>query len=319
MLSVFSTTFVLFFTIFLGMILGKTRIFNQGADQVLIRFVFYIALPMHLFLNCYQKSSLDSFDFDYTLSYVVSMILLIGLTFILSKKIIKTSTPASVLNTMAVTQIDGAYFVIPLFMLIFSSDVMVIPLMAVQNIIFFTFTILMIELTKSNNQQENSSLNNAKFVLKRIIKVITTNPIIVSSLLGFILGATKVPLEYHIVKAFEFVGNTSPAVALFSLGLSCAYGLSNVKVFKDKLPVVLFLSTLKLILFPLIALIVGMLFGLNHQFLFALVLFTASPTATHNYIVANQYALEPEAQTFVVILTTILSFISINIWLFLFL
>ncbi|UTW43779.1 AEC family transporter [bacterium SCSIO 12844] len=316
MLSVFSTTFVLFFTIFLGMILGKTRIFDTGSDKVLIHFVFYIALPMQLFLSCY-KSSLELFNPGYIASYFISMIIIIVITCFISIKFLKTSFAASALNTMSVTQIDGAYFTIPLFMLVFSSAAFAIPLMAIQNVIFFTFTVLIIELTSQNNKlASNTKFNSYTFILKRIIKVITTNPIIVSSILGFVLGATKVPLEKHLIDVLGFLGRTSAPVALFSLGLSCSFSFAHIRNFDESI-IVIVLSIMKLILFPIVAVIIGLLFGLDHQLLLALALLTASPTATHNYIIANQYNLKAEIQTFVVVLTTILSFITINIWLFL--
>ncbi|MCF6808599.1 AEC family transporter [Thiotrichales bacterium 19S9-12] len=315
MLSVFSTTFILFFTIFLGMILGRSRIFGKGSDRVLIHFVFYVALPMHLFLSCYH-SKLSLFNYQYTVSYILSMLIMIGVTFFVSYRLFKTPIEASALNTMSVTQIDGAYFTIPLFILIFSNSVLAIPLMAIQNVIFFTLTVLIIELAlNKNNQTNRTKLSGMFFVIKRTIKVLTTNPIIVSSILGFVLGSTNVELDHHITDIFEFLGKTSAPIALFALGISCSYNLSNMKEFKDGFLISL-LVVIKLILFPVIALVIGYGFGLSHELLLALVLLCASPTATHNYIIANQYGVEARVQTFVVVLTTIFSFITINLWLY---
>ena len=60
------------------------------------------------------------------------------------------------------------------------------------------------------------------------------------------------------------------------------------------------------------------MFGLQGNLLLALVLLCATPTATHNYIIANQYDLSEQVntQTFAVVLTTMLSFLTINIWIY---
>ncbi|APC97033.1 AEC family transporter [Francisella frigiditurris] len=314
MLSVFNTTFVLFFTIFLGLLLGFSRIFPKGSDKTFIHLVFYVLLPMQLFLSCYH-TSVNDLNISYALSYVLAMVIMIFISFIISMKFLKTSFVVSVLNTMSVSQVDGAYFAIPLFIVIFSSAVLTVPLMAIQNIIFFTVSVLIIEVCSSTNIDKRAGIY---FVVKRILKVICTNPIIVSSILGFLFGSLKISLNENMFNAFSFLGKASAPIALFSIGLSCSYGLRKLRL-DSQLYFICVLSLLKLMLFPFIALGLGVLFGLNHTLLLALVLLCATPTATHNYIIANQYNLGEEAntQTFVVVITTIFSFLSVNFWLYL--
>ena len=69
------------------------------------------------------------------------------------------------------------------------------------------------------------------------------------------------------------------------------------------------LTILKLLVFPLVALLFGLALGLHGNLLLALILLCSTPTATHNYIIANQYDLPDQVniQTFVVVFTTILS------------
>ncbi|MFZ9035248.1 MAG: AEC family transporter [Francisellaceae bacterium] len=310
MIAVLATTSVLFFTIFLGFCFGKTRIFSAGSDLTLIHYVFYIALPIQLFLSCYH-SRINIFNVNYIGAYFLAMLLIIALTYAISRKMLKLPRSHAILNTMASSQVDGAYFTIPLFLLVFSSAAFAIPLMAIQNIVFFTLSILFIEMSIAGSRQRPG----LGFIIKRVVKVLTTNPIIVSSLLGFIIGSLKIDIHEQILSILNFIAKTAAPMALFSLGLTCAFGLSSLKVKREKW-LILGLSTLKLLIFPLIALIIGWLLGLSKELLLALVLLTASPTATHNYIIANQYQLEEKTQTFVVIVTTLLSFITINLWLY---
>ncbi|ODN41689.1 AEC family transporter [Piscirickettsia litoralis] len=311
---VFATTSVLFVAIFLGFGFGHSRVFKAGTDITLIHYVFYVALPLALFLSCY-KSHFSLAELHYSLAYGLAMVIIIALILFISYKLMGKSLAESVMNSIAVSQVDGAYFTIPLFMLIFASPALAIPLMAIQNIIFFTLAILVIEILISAKNKKNNNQKYLKFVLQRIIAVIFTNPIIASSLLGFVVGALEVPLNDHVVKFLHFMGGTSAPVALFALGISCAHHIKSLKLGSDLFSITL-ITVFKLILFPVIAWIVGWLMHLPHELLLALVLLCASPTATHNYIIANKYQLGAQTQTFVVVVTTLLSFITINFWLY---
>lgn len=313
MMEVFNTTFVLFFTIFFGLIMGYSKIFPKGSDKTFIHLVFYILLPLQLFLSCYRTDT-STLSFNYGLAYVGSMLVMATFTFFITIKLMKGTKVDGVLNSMSVTQVDGAYFAIPLFMLVFSSAAFAIPLMAIQNIVFFTVSVLMIELLQKNSLSGTSSVT---FVIKRIIKVSFTNPIILSSVLGFIFGGLKVPINHNITHSFEFLGKASAPVALFSIGLSCSYGLRQFKVDYQMLAICV-LTVLKLLVFPLVALLFGLALGLHGNLLLALILLCSTPTATHNYIIANQHDLPEQVniQTFVVVFTTILSFLSVNMWMY---
>lgn len=313
MQAVFDTTFVLFFTIFFGLIMGYSKIFPSGSDKTFIHLVFYILLPLQLFLSCYHADT-SGLTLNYGLAYLSSVVIMMILTVIISFKFLKGSKVDGILNSMAVTQVDGAYFAIPLFLLIFSSAAFAIPLMAVQNIVFFTISVLIIELLQ---KKDLTKAGGILFIIKMVVKVSFTNPIILSSVLGFVLGSIKMPINDNINNAFAFLGKASAPVALFSIGLSCSYGLRKFKIDYQVITIVV-LTILKLLVFPLIALVFGLMFGLHGGLLLALVLLCATPTATHNYIIANQYDLSEQVniQTFVVVFTTILSFLSVNIWLY---
>ena len=313
MQAVFDTTFVLFFTIFFGLIMGFSKVFPKGSDKTFIHLVFYILLPLQLFLSCYHADT-SQLSLNYGLAYVGSMLTMIVLTLIIVLGFLKGSKVDGILNSMAVTQVDGAYFAIPLFLLIFSSTAFAIPLMAIQNIVFFTMGVLIIELLQKKGL---SKYEGVLFIIKKVVKVSVTNPIIVSSVLGFVLGSMKVPVNDNISNAFSFLGKASAPIALFSIGLSCSYGLRKIKVDYQLLTIGM-LTVLKLIVFPLIALLFGLMFGLHGDLLLALVLLCATPTATHNYIIASQYDLSEQVntQTFTVVFTTILSFLTINIWIY---
>ena len=243
------------------------------------------------------------------------MLLIIGITYYIGRKYLKLDKLSSLVNTIASSQVDGAYFAIPLFLFVFSSASFVVPLQLVMNLVFFTVSLLVIDLVLLKDKS-HSFMEHITFVVKRIVNVIFTNPLIFFSMLGLVLGLIHVPLPHKVEEFAGFIGRAASPVALFSLGLTCAFHLQIVNILKELRGLVV-VNMLKLLLFPLIALGIGAVFKLPHTTLLALVLFCGSPSATHTYIIATKYKMKSMIATFSVVTTTMLSIISINLWLYL--
>lgn len=312
MLAILNTTSTLFITILLGIIVGNLGLFKRGDDQLLINYVFYIALPLNLFLSCYH-AKLEIFNGAYLASYSLAMIVILSITWLISRYIFKFQPIERHVTGLSTTQVDGAYFTIPLFNLLFKSSALAIPLMMIQNIVFFTLGLILIQI---NAEQKQAEQKYFMFALSRISKVFLHNPIISFSLLGIALNLLNIGLYTPITHTMKFIGDTSSAVALFSLGLTCSFHLKDIKKASNLIKLSI-LTIIKLLLFPAVAWLIGYWCGLNHQLLLALVLLAASPAATHTYIIANKYQVDTSISTFNVVITTILSFITINLWIYL--
>lgn len=311
MLAILNTTSILFVAILLGFLAGISGLFKRGNDQVLINYVFYIALPLNLFLACYH-TKWQIFDPSYLLSYTLAMLVTIAGTYFISRKFLRVPVNASQINTLATSQVDGAYFTMPLFMLIFKSTALAVPLMLIQNILFFTGSLLLLQLCNEQNQRTENYLS---FIFKRIWHVLLHNPLISLSLLGLILNFIHFPVPKLVISNAQFLASTASAVALFSLGMTCAFHINGLKQLKQIIPLTI-LSFIKLLVFPFCAWLIALSFHLPHELILALVLLCASPAATHTYIIANKYESDAQVATFNVVITTLLSFVTINLWLY---
>lgn len=311
MFYILDTTLTPFILIFLGMACGAIKIFKHGDDRVLINYVFYIALPLNLFISCYH-ASWKIFNFSYLSSYSLSILIIIILSYFLSRKL-GTGQQNSIIQTLCASQVDGAYFTIPLLEIILHNGSLAIPLMLVQNVIFLTLSLIWLQISIEPKEQHHSYF---KFIFTRIYLILIRNPIIAASILGLVCVFLKINLPTTIEHSIAVIGDTSSAVALFSLGLTCVFYLNSLTQHRQLIQICI-LSSLKLLILPAIAAMIGIFwFPLPHNLLIALVLTTASPAATHTYIIANKYKCDTEIATFNVALTTILSFITINLWLY---
>ena len=317
MIKVLDATSILFLSILSGFLFGWFKVFKEGTSSVLIRYVFFMALPAGLFLACY-KAKFSLFNLPYLFSYIGATITVIIVFFLISKFILKQKLNIAFMNTMPVSQVDGAYFTIPLITILFGSAASIIPLMAIQNIIFFTFIIFLIELSANNNNEsksksKNKKSNYIKFIFMKMIGVLFKNPIILASIAGFGFAGFEIPLNDNITHFLHYFGESSSPVALFSLGLSFSVSIKHVLKMKKAQFEVGILTFGKLIVYPLLAWFMSSLLSVPHELRVPLILMCASPAATHNFIIANQYKLNDEIQTNVIVISTILSFATINL------
>ncbi len=309
MLHILNTTASIFITILIGFMCGALRLFKPDQDKILINYVFYIALPANLFLSCYN-AKWSTFNPAYLSSYLMAAIIIIALSYLLNRYWFKFTLTNSIINSLNVSQVGVGLFTMPLFMVVFGETHLAMPLMVWQSVVFMTSGIFCLQLSTEQSQK-----NYITGIFGKIIRAIIYNPVIILSLMGLMAGTFALKLPNFLITSTKSIGDTLSTVALFSLGLTCAFNFKSLRNLNQLIPL-MNLIILKLLFFPLIALFIGRYFGLDSEYLLALVLFCASPAAAHTYIIAKRYNMNADLATFSVIFSTMLSFISINLWLY---
>lgn len=146
----------------------------------------------------------------------------------------------------------------------------------------------------------------------QIIKRIFTNPLILSTLVGIILGVTGIGLPPIINETVTAFANASLLMGLLAIGANL--NLGAVRTDRSQ---VLYSCFLKLLLYPAIAVGCGLLFNLNHQAMGVLILFASLPTATSSYILAGQMGGNARLMANILATQTLMAFATMPLWLLL--
>lgn len=299
------------FIIASGFMISRFQLLPKNTNEIFTRFVFLIAMPCQLFLDFAKTPVQSILNWNYMLAFALSTLIIGSLVFFISIFHQKESIAESALNVMGTAQVNTAYFAIPLFILVFNNPTPVIPILIFQVIILTTILLILIEYDVKKNDN-NRYIN----VIKNTIFIPFKNPIILSSILGFITSFAQIPIPDVIAKSLNLFGVTAAPLALLSLGQSLYYDVKKIE--KNDLKALIILTLTKLIIFPLLAYIIGKyVFSLSHFWLSSLVIMAAMPAPKNMYIFAVQYKLNTKKSAAIVSLTTLLSFISLNILLFL--
>ena len=173
-----------------------------------------------------------------------------------------------------------------------------VPLYNVAAVIILSFT--------APNQQGIS-----KATLKKTIKGVLTNPIIIGILLGVAVSVSGISFPVIATKTIQQIAVLATPLALLGLGA----GFEGKKALA-KIKPTLFASFIKLILQPALFLPLAISLGFTEEKLVGILIMLGAPTTVSCYIMAKNTGHEGVLTSSVVVATTFLSSVTFTFWLF---
>ena len=150
-----------------------------------------------------------------------------------------------------------------------------------------------------------------KTSLKKSIKDIFTNPIIIGIFLGMLVSSLRISFPYIIDKTINNIAVLASPLALLGLGA----GFEGRKAVRQ-IPPTLAASALKLIIWPALFLPLAIHMGFTGEKLVAILIMLGSPTTASCYIMAKNMGHEGILTSSVVVTTTFFSSVTLTLWLF---
>ena len=145
----------------------------------------------------------------------------------------------------------------------------------------------------------------------KTLKLLLTNPLIISISLGVIWAAFSLPMFKMVEQTGVYFANLSLPLALLCIGGSL--GLDSLKQNKS---LVLWATALKLCLIPLVIVIGAILLGFRDHSLAIIYLMMSAPTAATSFVMAKQMTNYGELAGEIVVITTIFAAITVTVGLF---
>jgi len=138
------------------------------------------------------------------------------------------------------------------------------------------------------------------FSLFTFFKTIVKNPLIGACAIGGFLNVLGNPLPIFVLKSIAIISHSALPLGLLSVGV----GL-ELKYLKHAKKELIVSTVAKLVLFPLLAYALGLLFGLSGMSLSIAIIFAAMPTATSAYILARELGGDVSLMASIITLQTI--------------
>lgn len=309
-----NATIPVFLTMVIGYLLKVFHIVDEPFIKTLNSFNFKITLPVLLFKDIAGSDFYSVWDTRYVLYCFAVTFLCIAAIWIIAGifyrdkahlgELVQASyrSSAAVLGIAFIQNIYGNSGMAPLMI------IGTVPLYNIAAVLILSFTG-----PKASETETASGLGSRldKAALKKSVKGVLTNPIIIGIFLGMAASLCRISFPVMISKAINNVASLASPLALIGLGA----GFEGRKALKQLKPTAV-ASLIKLVVLPALFLPLAIKLGFTTEKLVGILVMLGSPTTPSCYIMAKNMGHEGTLTSSVVLTTTFLSSITLTMWLF---
>ncbi len=295
-----NATMPVFLVMILGWWLKRIRFLNDEFVATADKLVFKVALPVLVFRDIAGANLSQDFDWKFVLFCFFGTCIFFGITWLFAELFIKDK---SMIGSFVQGSFRGSAAILGIaFAENIYGDSGLVPLMIVASIpLFNIFSVIV--LIRSANAGETDK----KKVIKKTLKGIVTNPIIIGIVAGIPFAVLDIQFPVIIEKAMNSVGNLSTPLALIAIGA----GFSTGSALEKWKPTVI-ASLIKLVIIPGLFLPLAVWMGFRNEELVALLILTGAPTTVSSYIMAKNMGNDSVLASGIVVMTTLLSSVTLT-------
>ena len=179
------------------------------------------------------------------------------------------------------------------------------PLMIIGSVpLYNIMAVVVLSVFKPGNNSFDKAL------VKKTLKGIATNPIIIGIVAGFVWSALKLPMPSILHKTVSSIGATATPMGLMSMGATF-----EMKKATSKMKPTLVAVFMKLVGFCAIFLPMAALLGFRNEEMIAILVMLGSATTVSCFVMARNMAHEGTLSSGVIMMTTLLSAFTLTMWL----
>lgn len=285
----------------LGYFLKYIKILDKNSVKVMNNATFKVFLPTLLFYNIYTTDLGSVFDPKLMIFAAMSIIVLFGVLFLFIPIIEKDNSKRGVM-IQGIFRSNFVLFGIPVATsLVGEGKVGTTALLIGVIVPLFNFlAVVCLETFRGG------SIN-----IKKIIRGIVTNPLIIGAFLGLLLLILNIKLPVFIVSTIKDISKMATPLSLTLLGAS--FSFSNIKKYLRETIIVVIG---KLIITPLIFILISYCCGFRGVSLLSLMIMFASPTAISSFQMAIQMDGDSDLASQIVVFTSAFSIVTVFFWIF---
>ncbi len=294
--------FALLLIILAGYLTRKIKIAEDFWVSILNNFAFYVAFPCLVFFNLFTSDIKNLFENNFFILNFFSILIFALLVYLLCS-LLKLKKEEKVIFTIASVFGNVAYLGVPIGQIVGGKEGEIIATLisVLYLLLVLTFGIFLLEYTASKEKR-----------IKNVILNVFKLPLFWSILLGASFSFFKIPLPEFLISSIKMLSQTASPVALFAVGIFICESF-----LKEKILLTLFLTSLKMIVFPLFLFLVFYFWYNSVKDLsFIISILQASmPLAVTNFVLAKKYNFSPNLISNAIFLSTL--FASVEIFLIL--
>lgn len=269
----FNVVTPLFIIMSLGYYLKYIKLLDKQTLNVMNSVCFKVFLPILLFFNIYQSDVKSSFNINLITFSISSIVILFVVLCFLIPKIEKDNKKRGVM-IQGIFRSNFVIFGMPIATSIYGEGNIgtTALLIAVIVPLFNLLSVISLELFR-----------DGEINLKKILKGIITNPLIIASAIGILFVTLNITLPKFIEKSVSDIAKIATPLSLILLGGS--FSFSHIKEYLNHTIIIVFN---KLIFVPLIFIPIAIKLGFRGIELLTILLIFAAPVAVSTFQMSKQ-------------------------------
>ena len=297
-----NATIPIFLMMLLGMLFRKLGWMDEVFAAKMNKFVFLVPLPVLLFEQLATVDFSEVWDIKFILFCFVVTAISITISTLISMLWKDRSIKGEFIQ--ATYRSSAALLGIAFIQNIYGTAGMA-PLMIIGSVpLYNVMAVVVLSLFKPGNNSFDKAL------VKKTLKGIVTNPIIIGIVAGFVWSALKLPMPLILHKTVSSIGATATPMGLMSMGATF-----EMKKATSKMKPTLVAVFMKLVGFCAIFLPVAAMLGFRNEQLIAILVMLGSATTVICFVMARNMGHEGTLSSGVIMMTTLLSAFTLTMWL----
>ncbi len=286
----------LFFPMAAGYLLKQIKLIDDHTVKGMNKAVFRFFLPLLLCYNVYHSDISSVFDKKLILLGVAGVFLAFVVFFLFVRLTEKNPAKQGVM-IQGMFRSNFVLFGLPLATHLCGPEEIGITALMIAVVVplYNVLSVIALEICRGVSPD-----------MKKIIKGILTNPLILSSILGLIILFTKIPVPHFIDDAVSSMSSVATPLALFLLGASFRFSGA-----KDSLRQLITVLMGKLVILPGVMLTIGFFMGFRGVGMATLLSMFASPTAVSSFVMAQEMEGDGELASQIVVWTSTFALLTI--------
>ncbi|MBQ8616911.1 MAG: AEC family transporter [Clostridia bacterium] len=297
----FNVVLPLFLCMALGYFLHCIHLLDEPTQKSLNKLCFNVFLPIYLFGNIYNTNMSEALNIRLILFAVLGILGVFTALMILIPRIEKENPKRGVM-VHAIFRSNFALFGLPVAISL-CGDQNVGPTALLISFVVPVYSVLAVIALES--------FRGGRPGIKKIIKGIAKNPLIIGSLAGVLMNLLSVPVPAAIQKSVTDLGRIASPLSLVVLGGEFMF--KKIRGYGKQL---LIAASGRLMVVPLLMVTLGILFDFRNETLVPILAVFGSPVAVSSFAMAEQMEGDGTLAASLVVLTTGLSIVTMFLFIF---
>ena len=297
-----NATIPIFLMMLLGMLFRKLGWMDEVFAAKMNKFVFLVPLPVLLFEQLATVDFSEVWDIKFILFCFVVTAISITISTLISLLWKDRSIKGEFIQ--ATYRSSAALLGIAFIQNIYGTAGMA-PLMIIGSVpLYNIMAVVVLSVFKPGNNSFDKAL------VKKTLKGIATNPIIIGIVAGFVWSALKLSMPSILHKTVSSIGATATPMGLMSMGATF-----ELRTATSKMKPTIVAVFMKLVGFCAVFLPVAAVLGFRNEELIAILVMLGSATTVSSFVMARNMGHEGTLSSGVIMMTTLLSAFTLTMWL----